>query len=326
MDLATSSCSNDTCGQYIINPLADSIYTGDLGQDLISISPKQPLSPFLSAVIDSDDPLQNLPKQSKGIMGLARTQLSFPKQMNTQKFALCLPSSSPNSKGIIFIGDSAPQSLTQFTFSTPLITNPVSTSPVHTQAESSYEYYINVTSISVYGDPVHFDTSYLSIDKKGNGGTKISTMTPYTKLHNDILKPLVRNFAKKASDRKIRRVESVGPFRACFDKTTIRETREGLDVPFIMMKVDGSTFWGIYGRNLMVEVEENVVCLAFVDGGKVRKGASGVASVVIGGYTLEDIYLEFDLGSSKFSFGDSLFLRNETCSLYSTTSTSVSSF
>ena len=104
---------------------------------------------------------------------------------------------------------------------TPLIINPVSTAPVYSKGDPSDEYFIGVKSIKIDGQIVKFNTSLLFVDKKGVGGTKISTINPYTILHTSIYKAILKDFVKKATSRKIIRVASVAPFGACFSSKTI---------------------------------------------------------------------------------------------------------
>ncbi|KAK2364417.1 ADP-ribosylation factor [Trifolium repens] len=59
------------------------------------------------------------------------------------------------------------------------------------------------------------------------------------------------------------------------------------------------------GDDSIVEVNKNVACLGFVDGGKEPR-----TTFVIGGHQLEDNILEFDLVSSKLGFSSSLLLHN----------------
>ncbi|CAJ2658579.1 unnamed protein product [Trifolium pratense] len=314
-------CTNNTCATNIINPLVHAIFVGDTGNDVLFISHSK-VSNILSGCTESevftgeDVPLKNLPKTSKGILGLARTKLSLPKQLSSHnnfpnKFSLCLPSSNKKGLGSLFFGG-VPQksSYSKFQLTTiPLIINPFSTAPIFSVGDASYEYFIDVKSIKVGGEVVNFKSSLLSIDNKGNGGTKISTMNSFTLLHSSIFKPLVRDFVKKASDKKIKKVASVAPFEACFDFSTIGRTKTGLDVPTIDLVLEGGVEWKIYGGNSMVLVNKKVACLGFVDGGK-----EPMTSVVIGGHQLEDNLLEFDLVSSKLGFSSSLLLHNARCS------------
>ena len=195
---------------------------------------------------------------------------------------------------------------------TPLIINPVSTAPVYSKGDPSDEYFIGVKSIKIDGQIVKLETSLLSIDKKGVGGTKISTINPYTILHTSIYKAVLKDFVKKAASRKITRVASVAPFGACFNSKTIANTLTGAAVPTIDLVLQSkSVYWRIYGANSMVKVKENVLCLGVVDGGSKPR-----TSIVIGGHQLEDNMLEFDLASSKIGFSSSLLLHNTNCSHY----------
>jgi len=317
-------CTNNTCGANIINPLVDAIFSGDTGSDALFIpKSKIQIPDFISGCTDSNAftaasdtdnfPLKNLPKTSKGILGLARTPLSLPKQLSLapqktlNKFVICLPSSTK--LGSLFIGG-VPSNFAKFKLTTiPLIINPFSTAPIFTVGDASYEYFIDVKSIKVGGEIVSFKSSLLSIDNKGNGGTKLSTTKSFTVLHSSIFTPLVRDFTKKASDKKIKKVASVAPFDTCFDLSTIGRTKTGLDVPTIGLVLQGGVEWTIFGGNSFVLVNKNVACLGFVDGGKEPRTA-----VVIGGHQLEDNLLEFDLVSSKLGFSSSLLLQNASCS------------
>lgn len=117
--------------------------------------------------------------------------------------------------------------------STPLISKP------------SDEYFIYVKSIQVGGKVVHIDISIL------NGGTKISTMDPYTILHTSIYKALVTAFVGTS---KLAKASAVKPFGACFSSKGLGR------VPVIDLVLSGGAKWKIYGSNSMVKVNKNVVC------------------------------------------------------------------
>lgn len=280
---------------------------------------------FLSACVypvkfGVEDLLSGLPNVTKGVLGLARTSIALPTQLASKykvprKFAICLPSSSKNVLGNVFVGGGPyympPLDVSKFLVTTPLVVNPVSTGPIFDD-DPSTEYFIDVKSIKVDGKVVNFNTSLLGIDKQGNGGTKISTVIPYTKLQSSIYKALVEEFVKKAGVRKIKRVKSVKPFGACFDARTIGKSRTGAAVPIIDVVVGGGGKWRMYGGNSMVKVGKSVMCLGFVDGGV--EPSPIVTSIIIGGHQLEDNLVEFDLVSGKFGFTSSLLLHNATCS------------
>lgn len=315
-------CTNNTCPSETINPLAKFIFGGGLGEDFIFISQMQ-LSGLLSTCIDTDaftsftapddSPLNGLPKNSKGIIGLARSQLALPNQLALAnklppKFSLCLPSSNHQGFTNLLVGAGG-KDVSKFVQTTPLIVNPISTGAVSVKGVPSKEYFIDVKSVKIDGHVVNLKPSLLSIDKKGNGGTKISTMSPFTELESTVYKTFIRDFLKKASDRRLKRVASVPPFEACFDSTTI-----GLNVPTIDLVLQGGVQWTIHGPNSIIMPKKNVACVAIVDGGTEPRMSFVKASIVIGGYQLEDNLLVFDLASSKLSFSSSLLLQNSSCS------------
>ncbi|CAL5183871.1 unnamed protein product [Lathyrus oleraceus] len=319
--LRSPGCSNNTCDTPISNPFGGLLFSGETGDDVLFISDSK-VSGLFSGCTDSDYyhldfPISKAFPKARGILGLGRTQFALPTQLSLSshklphKFALCLPSSNKKGLGSLFIGGIPQQnSLSKFHLTTiPLVVNPFSTAPTYDLGEPSYEYFIDVKSIKVGGQALNFKTSVLSIDKKGNGGTKIRNLHSHTLLHSSIYKPLVRDFVNKAGDKNIKKVASVAPFGACFDLTTIGRTVTGLDVPTIDLVLEGGVEWTIYGGNSMVLVNKNVACLGFVDGGKEPRTA-----VVIGGHILEDNLLEFDLVSSTLGFSSSLLVHNARCS------------
>jgi len=331
-----TGCTNNTCGVQPYNPFAGFFVSGDVGQDTLSSvhSTTRARAPsnlhvpdFVSSCVYPDKFgvegfLLGLARGKKGVLGLANTAISLPAQLATKfklqrKFALCLPSASKFKKlGDLFLGGGPyylpPHDASKFLIYTPLLTNPHSTGPIFDDDRSS-EYFIGVKSIKVDGKIVNFNTSLLSIDEQGNGGTKLSTVIPYTTLHSSIYQPLVNAFVKKAAVRKMKRVASVKPFGACFDSGTVGNGVAGPNVPTIDLVLGGGVQWRIYGANSMVKVKKNVQCLGFVDGG-LEPGSPVATSIVIGGYQMEDNLVEFDLAASKLGFSSSLFLHNATCS------------
>jgi hypothetical protein len=269
--------------------------------------------------------LGGLSRGKKGVLGLARTLISLPTQLATRykldrKFSLCLPSTSKTTGfglGSLFVGGgpyhlgSRGDDVSKFLNYTPLVTNRHSTGPIFDNFPS-VEYFIKVKSINVDNSIVKFDTKLLSINK-GNGGTKLSTVIPHTKLHTLIYQPLLSAFLKKSEIRKIKRVKAVAPFEACFDSRTISNSVTGPNVPTIDLVLKGGVQWRIYGANSMVKINQNVLCLGFIEIGLDEIGPLET-SIVIGSHQLEDNLLEFDLVSSKLGFSSSLLLNKASCS------------
>ena len=184
-------CTNNTCSMYSYNPFDNSLRSGGLGKDNIYVYETDgrsvllqinvPRFPFVCA--DSGS-LDGLAKGVKGILGLGRTQIALPMQLANafelkRKFALCVPSSSQSGLGDIFIGGGPyyllpyTKNVSELLITTPLIINPVSTTPIYSEGDPSDEYFIGVKSIKIDGQIVEFKTSLLSIDKKELVGLKL---------------------------------------------------------------------------------------------------------------------------------------------------------
>lgn len=264
----------------------------------------------------SNSLLEGLAKGAKGVVGLGRSQVALPTQFSSKfgfnrKFAICLPSSTGvDNGGAIFFGDGPynflPNMLdaSKYLIYTPLLVNPNSTRIGAGDTDPSYEYFIGVKAIQVNKQTLRFNTSLLNIDR-GIGGTKISTVNPYTILETSIYDSIAAAFTEESG---LSRVGSISPFEHCFDGRKVPMTVVGPAVPEIKLVLQSnSVVWSILGVNSMVEPKPGVLCLGFVNGGR-----HPVTSVVIGGLQLEDNLFQFDLGASRFGFSSSL-LRKKTC-------------
>lgn len=314
-------CTNNTCGSSNFNQFQgvlagdgfyeDSLYTKDYVQ----------VPQFIFSCMGNDY-IQGLASGTTGMVGLARTQISLHKQVTGKlnlpdKFSLCLPSSGLGKLSIGDVSSSSKSDVSHLLKATPLIINPVSTSPIFVMGEPSVEYFIDVKSIRVNGETLSVKDSYFSIDKDGNGGTKISTIQNYTSLHTSIHKPFTRAFVKAASDMKIKSVDAVAQFRACFSSSSISKTAAGPVVPTIDLVLPGTdAYWRINGANSMVEIDQKTTCLGFVDAGP-RPRPTTVwprTSIIIGTRQLEENLLVFDLVSSQLQFTSALLAHGKSCS------------
>ncbi|KAL8100050.1 hypothetical protein AgCh_032347 [Apium graveolens] len=180
------------------------------------------------------------------------------------------------------------------------------------RGEYSAQYFIGVESININSKTVKLNTTLLQINKQGSGGTKISTVNPYTVLETSIYHAVIKTFVNEL--KNVTRVPPVAPFGACFSSKNIRNTRVGPAVPNIdlVMKENG-VVWRMFGENTMVRVNKDVSCLGFVNGGE---EPTYLASIVIGGHQLEENLLTFDLERSRLGFSSSLLSQKTTCSNY----------
>ncbi|XP_043724001.1 probable aspartic proteinase GIP2 [Telopea speciosissima] len=326
-------CNNNTCGVIIDNTVTRTATTGQLGSDVISIQSTDGSTPgrvvtvskFLFACAPTSL-LEGLASGAKGMSGLGRTRISLPSQFASafsfnKTFAICL-SSSTSSNGVLFFGSGPYKFLQNVDASTNLIytklyINPVSTASAYSSGDASAEYFIGVNSINVSGNAVPLNKSLLSINSSdGYGGTKISTVNPYTVMETSIYKAVTKAFIKAAVARNITRVGAVSPFGVCFSSQNVGSTRVGPAVPTIDLVLESeNVYWRIFGANSMVQVGNNVLCLGFMDG-----GSNPRTSIVIGGYQLEDNLLQFNLANSKLGFSSSLLFRQTTCANFNFTS------
>ncbi|KAL1832494.1 hypothetical protein ACET3Z_002145 [Daucus carota] len=149
------------------------------------------------------------------------------------------------------------------------------------------------------------------IDNRGFGGTRLSTVNPYTVLETSIYNAVIKAFVTEL--KNVTRVRAVAPFGACFSSNNIGSSRVGPAVPSIdLVLEEKDVVWRMFGANTMVRVNKDVLCLGFVDGGE----PTFITSIVIGGHQLEDNLLAFDLVKSKLGFSSSLLFRQTTCSNY----------
>ncbi|KAJ9697069.1 hypothetical protein PVL29_009020 [Vitis rotundifolia] len=325
-------CNNNTCGVLPDNTVTRTASSDELAEDAVSVQSTDGSNPGRSVSVSKflfscapTSLLEGLASGAKGMAGLGRTRIALPSQFASafsfhRKFAICL-SSSTTADGVIFLGD-GPYGLlpnvdaSQLLIYTPLILNPVSTASAYSQGEPSAEYFIGVKSIQINEKAVPFNTSLLSINSEGVGGTKISTVNPYTVMETSIYSAFTKAFISAAASMNITRVAAVAPFSVCFSSKNVYSTRGGVAVPTIgLVLQNNSVVWRIFGANSMVFVNGDVLCLGFVDG-----GANPRTSIVIGGYQLEDNLLQFDLAASRLGFSSSLLFSQTICSNFNFTS------
>lgn len=262
-----------------------------------------------------------------GLAAFGRSNYSLPAQVSNtfsvpRYFTLCLPGSG-SGPGVALFGSVGPYyfSLAKIDLSksliyTPLILNPVGSTVITYAGEPSDEYYVNVTSFNVNGKLIQINTSLLTVDENGFGGTKLSTATPYTVLETSIYNTLTEAFVNESSALNLTLTNvAVKPFGVCYSAADMIVTRVGPGVPTVdLVMQSDDVFWRVFGSNSMVRIagdggDNDVWCLGFVDG-----GVNPRTSVVIGGHQIEDNLLQFDLDSKRLGFTSSVLLKGTTCS------------
>ncbi|KAJ8547511.1 hypothetical protein K7X08_011097 [Anisodus acutangulus] len=322
-----TDCSNDPCTLSPLNSVTHKSSTGKAIVDNLVLpvtdgrNPGQ-LKGFNEFLLSCSNKslLKGLTKGVAGLAGLGRSRFSLTNQVSTslsstRTFALCL-SGSPSAPGVAFFGSTGPYyflpeiDLSKNLRYTQLVQNPVQS-----------DYFINLTNINVNGVPVQLDRKILTVDENGCGGTKLSTVTPYTTLHSNIYKAFTETFVNESAKLNLTVTNPVEPFKVCYNADEVLDTRVGPAVPTVDLVMDGDdVFWRIFGSNSMVRIvrdDVDVWCLGFLDGGiKTR------TSIVIGGHQMEDNLIQFDLEQQKLGFSSSVLAYNTSCSNFNFTTAS----
>jgi hypothetical protein len=203
---------------------------------------------------------------------------------------------------------------------TLLILNQVGSTVITNYLQPSDEYFIGLTSVEVNGKTVQINGSLLTIDENGSGGTKISTVYPYTVLETSLFKAFTERFVSEASTLNLTVTNAVEPFDACYPAKDVFSTRVGPAVPTVdLMMQSNDVFWRIFGSNSMVRFSRDDVdvwCLGFVDG-----GPNARTLVVIGGHQMDDNLFRFDLESKRFS--SSILVQGTSCANFNFTSNQI---
>ncbi|KAL4572063.1 hypothetical protein LXL04_018832 [Taraxacum kok-saghyz] len=267
-------------------------------------------------------------KEVAGLAGFGFSKFSLPAQVSTADaastvFALCI-SGSPSAPGVAFFNQIKPYyflpgiDVSDHLNYTPIFSHSVAPRTGKTN-NKRYEdpYFIGVKSININGKPIAINQKLLTVDKKGNGGTKISTTDPYTVLERSIFTAFIEAFTKESAIMKLKSTKPVKPFKLCYDADDLSETHVGPNVPTIELVMRNDVIWSVLGKNSMVRIVEEGVdiwCLAVVDG-----GVRPTSSMVIGGHQLEDNFLQFDLGAKRLGFSSSLLHHKTMCANFNFT-------
>ncbi|XP_068333891.1 probable aspartic proteinase GIP2 [Pyrus communis] len=289
--------SNKKCHIFTENRITQIAIQGDLVEDITAINQVTDGSKTGSKSITTVDYnfqfscapmllLYGLASGAKGMLGLGRTQMSMTSQISAQlssklQFIICLSSSN----GVVLHENGHRSS----NFRTKIPDSMIYT-PLVNQVETPHEYVINLKSIKISGKKLS-----LGIEE---GKIKLSTIVPYTTMESSIYATFTKAYEQAATSMNITRVSPVAPFGQCFSSRENDGTLVGPKVPAIDLVLQSEMVkWRIHGRNSMVQVSDEVMCLGFLDGGLNLK-----TSMVIGGYQLEDTLLHFDVGASRLGF------------------------
>ncbi|VAH68765.1 unnamed protein product [Triticum turgidum subsp. durum] len=160
-----------------------------------------------------------------------------------------------------------------------------------------------VPSIAVEGARVPVPARALA-----TGGVVLSTKVHFTLLRRDVYRPFVDAFAKALVQQGAqggpvaRAVKPVAPFELCYDTRSLANTRTGYWVPRISLALEAGVNYSMNGLLSMVNVQGGAACLAFTEMKGVKAGDGSAPAVIIGGFQMENVVLEFDMEKKRLGF------------------------
>ncbi|GAB2265564.1 hypothetical protein Dimus_000607 [Dionaea muscipula] len=323
-------CGNFTCALFPENPIANNASIDDAIIDCLDVPTTDGSNPGLPRLVSDfvfscskNYMLKDLAQNATGFLALGRANYSFPYQLSRDFslpniFALCL-SGSTDGSGVGLYGSAGPYNflpgddLSQSLTYTPLILNPFSDTIITYALNPSFNYFIGVTGIRINGQDVSsLNKTLLAIDpNSGIGGTRISTVEPYTVLQRSIYDAVAAAFQSAAKAMNLTEASPIKPFKVCYYASSVTDTILGPAVPTIDLVLENGVYWRIWGANSVVGVKKKKSrrwCLGFMDG-----GLSPRASIVVGGFQMEDNLVQIDLVENRFGFSSSVLGRRTTC-------------
>ncbi|XP_020150245.1 chitinase CLP-like [Aegilops tauschii subsp. strangulata] len=298
-----------TCTAYTYNPVTGVCASGSLDHTRFvanttdGSNPVRQVNVRAVAACAPETLLASLPRSSTGVAGLAGSGLALPAQVASaqkvaNKFLLCLRLGEGN--GVAIFGGGPLQltaqpgvDYTQELVYTPLVAK--HGNPAH---------YVSVESIAVEGARVPVPARALA-----TGGVVLSSIKAhFTLLRRDVYRPFVDAFAKALVQQGAqggpvaRAVKPVAPFELCYDTRSLANTRTGYWVPDISLALEGGMNYSMNGLLSMVNVPGGAACLAFAEMKGVKAGDGSAPAVIIGGFQMENVLLEFDMEKKRLGF------------------------
>lgn len=287
--------TTDTCVLFPKNPITQTASQGDLAEDIFAFhSSDGSMISTAHQLLFTTSPAflsKGLANGAKGVFGLGMTRIAPPSQIAAslglqRKFSICLSSS----EGIILTGDCSGNMCKSLTY-TPLVTD-------------RGDYFISMKSMKIDGRKLSFTMPPKDVR------IKFSTVIPHTTMESSIYETFISAYLKAATRINMTTVASMPPFSMCFSAKSVGRTPIGPAVPPVDLLLQTEMVkWRIQGRNLMVRVTDEIMCLGIINGGLDAKD-----SIVLGGYQLEDNLLQFDLGTSMLGFSSSSTTKQTSCS------------
>ncbi|TVU31365.1 hypothetical protein EJB05_23048, partial [Eragrostis curvula] len=303
------SFGSNKCVAHPNNPVSGRCAAGELTSTQLSANATDGKAPLYSVSFSAiascapDSLLAMLPAGAAGVAGLSRSELALPAQVAltqkvAKKFLLCLS----GSEGVAIFGGGAIASAWRPCVGLGNLA-PEPTIPLQRNFGISEGHFIKAKGISVNGEPMLLNVSEFVIE--------LSTTTPYTALRPDLYGSFVQAY-DRATAAYPRIMPPVPPFDICYDKRKMYSTRVGYPMPEFKLALEGGSNWTMFSTNLLVELDAQTACLAFVE--MKQKTAGGPApGMVMGGHQMEGNPLVFDLERGMLGWGGQLMWLRTSC-------------
>lgn len=318
---------NNTC-EYGVQYAQSSFTTGIVSKDTLQLANgSMAVSDFLFGC-----GLFNLGDfgGSSGLLGLSRSNVSFPSQLGMQhptlgrKFSYCFADLAQNLSATGFISFGNSSSSNSSSDNSQNVTGPhghqlktmytqFAATPFPTQF-----YYLGLTGISLEGKLLPINSTVLEMDPDGNGGTVIDSGTTLTLLNPEAYEGLRDAFrAAAAAKGKLPKV-STGAFNStgheidtCYqidDHGLLNQTSsqsnsgwraerlEEAAVPSIALHFAGDLEVVLPPDSVLFPFDEGVYCLAFAS------TLTDLGINVIGNIQQQNLRIEYDLENSRIGF------------------------
>ncbi|CAN6230045.1 unnamed protein product [Urochloa humidicola] len=277
--LPTSGCDSGRRCQYEVS-YGDGSYTkGDLALDTLTLGG----TAVEGVAIGCGHRNRGLFVGAAGLLGLGWGPMSLVGQLAGAAggaFSYCLASRGPGSNaaaGSLVLGRS--EAVPEGAVWVPLVRNP--------QAPSFY--YVGMSGIGVGDERLPLQAGLFRLADDGAGGVVMDTGTAVTRLPEEAYAALRDAFVADVGD--LPRVPAVSLLDTCYDLSGYTSVR----VPTVSFYFDEGATLTLPARNLLVEVDGGIYCLAFAP------SPSGMS--ILGNIQQEGIQITVDSANGFIGFG-----------------------
>ncbi|GLJ39613.1 hypothetical protein SUGI_0809790 [Cryptomeria japonica] len=289
-------CNANRLCQFIY-PYADQTSVqGNLGTDTITL-PELKIPNFVFGC-NILAPLPGTP----GLMGLGRGALSFISQIpkpNQNKFSYCIadPVESPNSPGVLLLGDSP--------FSKYLHYTPLYTISIPLPYFNRVAYSVRIRGIKVGKLRLGIPKSVFLPDHTGAGQTMIDSGTQFSFLVGEAYLPLRAAFFRQNQGIMNQSVDDSFVFQGAFDLCFSQPGNSAFpQVSPVTLLFDNRAHVKLQSHQLLYQVPGDLVrngrsvyCFTFGNSDLV-----GIVENIIGNFHQQNLWVEYDLQSSRIGF------------------------